>query len=96
MYRTIGRIFSRNRAASWLDHAAKRSLAISAYDLHLLFIDPKRPMAYSSQNVCQWEVNFVVLREEPPVSWREATTPPSVWNDPEWVCDHCAALSRAG
>ena len=64
-------------------------------------------MAYPSQNTCQQEVTSAVLRAEPPVGWldhvswpagdwREATTPPSVWNDPEWVCDHCAALSRVG
>ena len=28
--------------------------------------------------------------------WREATAPPSHWNDPEWVCDHCAPLICAG
>ena len=30
-------------------------------------IDPKHPMAYTSQNICQQEVTFAVLRAEPPV-----------------------------
>ena len=32
----------------------------------------------------------------PARDWREATTPPSLWNGPEWVCDQCAALICAG
>ena len=32
----------------------------------------------------------------PAGDWREATTPPSLWNGPGWVCDQCAALICAG
>ena len=27
--------------------------------------------------------------------WRDAMTPPSLWNGLEWACDQCAALARA-
>ena len=68
--------------------------------LQLFSIDPKHPMAYPGQNTCQREVTFAVLRAEPSVSWpagdwRKATTPTSVWNDPEWVYDLCVARTRA-
>ena len=32
----------------------------------------------------------------PARDWREATTPPSLWNGPEWICDRCVALICAG
>ena len=32
----------------------------------------------------------------PARDWREAMTPPSLWNGPEWVCNQYAALIRAG
>ena len=35
----------------------------------LLFIDLKHPMAYPSQDICEKEVTFAVLRAEPPVGW---------------------------
>ena len=32
----------------------------------------------------------------PARDWREATTPPSLWNGTKWVYDQFAALTRAG
>jgi hypothetical protein len=75
----------------------------------LLYGLKPRPRAFLQRNPGQhnWQLDLLLLFctqihgsagwiSWPARDWHEATTPPSLWNNPEWVCDQCDALIRAG